>query len=94
MSDTKPVGSYPDGGSPYDALNMAGIVWEWVADWYDDSYYSISPFENPAGPASGKLRVLRGGSWYITWDVRTANRNRGNPDGTRSYFGFRCARSP
>jgi formylglycine-generating enzyme required for sulfatase activity len=61
---TTEVGSYPAGASLYGVLDMAGNVWEWVADWYDPGYYSQSPTRNPPGPDSGELRVLRGGSWY------------------------------
>jgi formylglycine-generating enzyme required for sulfatase activity len=60
---TAPVGSYPKGASPYGALDMAGNVWEWVADWYDAAYYAGSPRSNPTGPADGEYRVLRGGCW-------------------------------
>jgi formylglycine-generating enzyme required for sulfatase activity len=45
---TKPVGSYPAGTSPYGALDMAGSVLEWCADWYEGNYYSNSPQRNPA----------------------------------------------
>jgi formylglycine-generating enzyme required for sulfatase activity len=64
VGDTAQVGSYPLGASPYGALDMAGNVWEWVNDWYDSGYYSVSPYSNPQGPDSGIYRVLRGGSWY------------------------------
>jgi len=77
--------------SPYGALDM--IFGEWVADWYNDSYYSFSPRENPTGPESGEFKVVRGGTVdysvvYIT--SRYPNR----PNQSRSNFGFRCARSP
>jgi formylglycine-generating enzyme required for sulfatase activity len=63
-TDTTAVGSFPAGASPYGALDMAGNAWEWVADWYDENYYAVSPARNPTGPASGTLRILRGGMWY------------------------------
>jgi serine/threonine-protein kinase len=92
---TAPVGSYPAGASPYGALDMAGNVWEWVADWYDGGYYAQSPRENPTGPGSGSTRVLRGGSWfYPAYDVRAANRFLPPPDDRNDNVGFRCARSP
>ena len=61
VGDTTQVGKYPDGASTYGVLDMAGNVWEWVADWYDEKYYSKSPNRNPDGPASGGFGILRGG---------------------------------
>ncbi len=95
IGDTTEVGSYPAGASPYGALDMAGNVWEWVADWYDDDYYDASPFENPQGPASGFYRAIRGGSWYdIGKFLRAALRDDFDSDYSHPAFGFRCALSP
>jgi formylglycine-generating enzyme required for sulfatase activity len=95
VGDTTEVGKYPNGASPYGALDMAGNVWEWVNDWYGESYYSNSPSENPQGPDSGQFRALRGGSWnYYDRLVRAASRDWFAPDDFNNNFGFRCARSP
>jgi formylglycine-generating enzyme required for sulfatase activity len=92
--DTKPVGSYPSGVSPYGALDMAGGVWEWINDWYDSTYYQNSPSSNPQGPASGDGRVVRGGSWYDYEDgVRSAHRVGIISSSYALSYGFRCARS-
>ena len=64
VGHTTPVGSYsPAGDSPYGVSDMAGNAWEWVQDWYDETYYSYSPYANPQGPSSGPAMVLRGGSF-------------------------------
>jgi formylglycine-generating enzyme required for sulfatase activity len=99
VGDTSQVGSYPTGASPFGALDMAGNVWEWVADRFQDDYYSSYPVDgwpsNPTGPTSGTYRVLRGGPWTDDWyGVRNAERNGINPDYWRNHVGFRCARSP
>ena len=93
--DTTQVGAYPNGASPYGVMDMAGNAWEWVNDWYAESYYSISPANNPIGPATGTVRVLRGGAWNGTDnDVRTASRyNYGYPELRSNTIGIRCARS-
>lgn len=99
VGDTTEVGIYPGGKSIYGALDMAGNVWEWVADWYSITYYDSSPTSNPLGPGSGQYRVLRGGSWsnydyYIGLSVRSADRYWDFPTNSLSHIGFRCASSP
>jgi formylglycine-generating enzyme required for sulfatase activity len=89
---TQPVGSYPPGASPFGVMDLAGNVWEWVADWYGAGYYQDSPRENPQGPATGSERVVRGGCWANGPDlVRSANRSQENPDSKLNIVGFRLA---
>jgi len=91
---TSPVGNYPAGASPYGALDMAGNVEQWVADWYSSTYYNNSPDKNPTGPESGQERVERGGSWNGNDNVtRSAQREEGVPANSSSTVGFRCAES-
>ncbi len=94
VGDTTPVGSYENGKSFYGAYDMAGNVWEWVNDWYSETYYQSSSASNPLGPDTGQYRVLRGGSWYdYDNNARSSNRDRLTPDDAYNNFGFRCARS-
>ena len=98
MGAIRVVGSYPQGASPYGALDMAGNVIEWVADWFDfesGTYYASSPSNNPLGPDSGETRVVRGGSWNdVAGGVRTSYRYGFSPDGVVYFIGFRCVRLP
>jgi formylglycine-generating enzyme required for sulfatase activity len=63
LKQTAPVGSYQSGKSWVNAHDLIGNVWEWTLDWYDGSYYQQQVKTDPAGPANGTGRVLRGGSW-------------------------------
>jgi formylglycine-generating enzyme required for sulfatase activity/DNA-directed RNA polymerase subunit RPC12/RpoP len=72
-------------------FDMLGNVWEWVNDWWDQSFYQISPPQDPMGPASGTERILRGGSWVgVPRDIRVSLRNRRNPGNKDFDLGFRC----
>ncbi|MBM4299583.1 MAG: formylglycine-generating enzyme family protein, partial [Deltaproteobacteria bacterium] len=86
-----PVGSHPKGVSPYGVHDLAGNVWEWVADWFGESF-SPGESRNPLGPKSGKSKVLRGGGWYDPPERVTAIRRMHAPPGHRDdSVGFRCA---
>jgi formylglycine-generating enzyme required for sulfatase activity len=90
-----PVGQYPMGMSQDGVLDMAGNVWEWVADWYESDYYLKSPDKNPMGPSIGKGRVLRGGSWLSTdYNIRSTYRRGDSHDFSAINVGFRCSGIP
>ncbi|MBI5877338.1 MAG: SUMF1/EgtB/PvdO family nonheme iron enzyme [Chloroflexi bacterium] len=92
--DTTTIGSYPQGASPYGALDMAGNVWEWVADRYSDTYYQNAPTLDPKGPDSGSSRVLRGGSYdFGAASARASGRIGSKGPLMYNYVGFRCAGS-
>jgi formylglycine-generating enzyme required for sulfatase activity len=93
--DTTQVGTFPDGVSPYGALDMAGNVAEWVADWYSLDDYNHPPASNPLGPDAGQYRVWRGGSWgnNTTEWIRTYSRTGNPPTDSSSGLGFRCVRN-
>ena len=103
VGHTTAVDSYPEGVSGYGVYNMAGNVFEWVADWYDPMYFNVSPALNPQGPAAGlnfakqgPVKVLKGGSWLApASSLHTSHRFWNQPE-NNSYgvgLGFRCAQA-
>jgi sulfatase modifying factor 1 len=103
VGKTTPVDSYPAGVSGYGAYNMSGNVFEWVSDWYDPSYFNVSPALNPQGPATGlnfanqgPVKVLKGGSWLAPSSSLHSSHRFWNQPENNSYgvgLGFRCAKS-
>jgi formylglycine-generating enzyme required for sulfatase activity len=89
---TSPTGIFPAGASPYDVLDMAGNVWQWVNDFYDFRGFYRFPTANPPGVEAGTAHVLHGGSWIDTLEkTRTTARSNLVPDGRNDVVGFRCA---
>jgi formylglycine-generating enzyme required for sulfatase activity len=89
-----PVGVYPAGASPEGALDPAGNVWEFCADWFSEGYYrkcaEQGTVRNPRGPERAGYHVLRGGSWSdVSGDARTTARVNIDPDFRDNFIGFR-----
>lgn len=90
-ADVAPVGNYPAGASPYGLLDMAGNVWEWVMDFFESGYYTLSPYDNPIGPADNGRHTIRGGSWTNpSSGVRTVARTSLKTNNALDTLGFRC----
>ncbi len=87
-----PVGSFPDGASPFGLFDMAGNVWEWTADAFDPDYYEEGPRVNPRGPSLGGERMARGGSWRASgYQLRVSARVPVPAGRALADLGFRCA---
>jgi len=89
--ETTPVRDYPLGASPYDVFDMAGNVFEWVSDWYEEDYYNEAPFDNPMGPEYGEDRSVRGSTFRSgSEQVESSLRYFLDPEEYRNDLGFRC----
>jgi formylglycine-generating enzyme required for sulfatase activity len=87
---THPVGQKLP--NPWGLHDVHGNAWEWVQDFYSDSYYAQSPSTDLTGPTSGSAHVVRGGSWHVTSDSwRSSFRKPYAPDYRGISIGFRVA---
>ena len=88
---TAPVRSYEPNG--YGLWQVCGNVWEWCADWFHPGWYDRSPTHDPVGPATGRARVIRGGSFLCHASYcsryRLAARSANTPTSSTSHTGFR-----
>lgn len=90
VGDTVPVGSYPDGASPFGALDLSGNVWEWVSSL--DATYPYSATDGREAAAEAGKRIVRGGSFnYTKYQIRCAARTGFAPDTALPYLGLRVA---
>jgi formylglycine-generating enzyme required for sulfatase activity len=93
FTSTAPVGTFPRGRSPFGALDMAGNVWEWVADWYEP--YKTAAVTNPQSAPYGAERAIRGGGFSgdVPEDHTLAvRRSKMDPSFRSSSGGVRCAK--
>jgi formylglycine-generating enzyme required for sulfatase activity len=87
-----PIGNRDKGKSPYGVHDLAGNLYEWVTDWYDEEFYTKNPSINPRGPVEGTAKVQRGGSYINNpYRLRSSFRTKGDPTEHDPNVGFRCA---
>lgn len=92
QDEPQPVATKP--ANAWGLYDMLGNAWEWVADRYDEKYYSRSPDTDPQGPSSGAQRVRRGGSYHCEPHLMRVNYRAANtPDTRYSVLGFRVVRT-
>lgn len=96
----KPVGAFPEGASPYGAMDLVGNASEWTADWYNWSDYAAMPSRNPRGLGPPWNRNLRGSAWYDPqgargWaqDLSRCSARNSSHEIADPRVGFRCARA-
>ncbi len=90
---THPVGAHATGATPEGVQDLAGNVSEWVHDWYDKTAYTRPLRDDPTGPSVGRVRVVRGGSYYDNAALLRGSYRYGlSPGAGFSTVGFRCAR--
>ncbi len=90
---TMPVGSKPEGASPYGVMGMEGNLFEWTADWFSIEHELAD--RNPKGPSTGEHKTLKSSSWLVRRSESMASNIRTNysPLGQGYVVGFRCASS-
>jgi len=96
-ADFTPIGSFPEGASPYGCMDMVGAVAQWCNDWYGEKYYQHSPAQNPQGPVLGEKRVLRGKNIFESLkpaSFRCISRMGYEPEEEYLEIGFRCVIIP
>ena len=87
-----PIGNRDKGKSPYGVHDLAGNLYEWVTDWYEEQFYTKNPTINPRGPVEGTAKVQRGGSYVNNpYRLRSSFRTKGDPTEHDPNVGFRCA---